>query len=729
MRRATDLPVTVHPTFWRALVVSLFAVTLDCVAQTSDSLNRQALADYALQHPGDAGRGKMIFADESRALCTKCHTTDGRGEKAGPDLSGIGDKFQRRDLVQSVLEPSSVIAVGYATTVVTTKDGEEHRGVLTQATESWIELMDAGNSPVRIQTADIKNQLVSENSLMPEGWEKVFKPSEFADLIAYLETLHQPLQGLGRTHGMPDTIPQASRPVAFHPLFGSEIKFQHPVWFTELPGFTNRFVVLEGAGRVLLIERGDSGDRQSTVVDLTSEVHFSGGSGLLGMAFHPKFSENHKYYLIHQTRRNGRVSTKLVERQLSADLRSDLAEPARLLWEIDAVTQDHTGGAILFGPDGYLYFGMGDTGPQRDPQGHGQDLNVLWGKILRIDVDRTDGVTAYAVPKDNPFVGKPNVRPEIWAYGFREPWRASFDPASGDLWVGDVGQDRVEEVTLVRRGENHGWNVFEGHTAFSEQYRRAGENYVAPVFSYPHRMGVSVTGGYVYRGKQSFQMAGEYICGDFESRRIWALTQTNRLLASIAEIGRAPDRVVSFCEDSAGELYVVGYDTGVIYRMDLSRVDLTPRVSQVVAATSEESPVLWRYLLQAPGTNWFSEGFDDSSWRLSPGGFGTRGTPGAIVRTEWHTSDIWLRRAFTVDNGLLDSKNKNLALRMHHDEDVEVYLNGVELTRVSRWTTSYTEFSLPEKAVQALHKGNNVLAIHCHQNSGGQYIDAGLRVF
>jgi hypothetical protein len=130
--------------------------------------------------------------------------------------------------------------------------------------------------------------------------------------------------------------------------------------------------------------------------------------------------------------------------------------------------------------------------------------------------------------------------------------------------------------------------------------------------------------------------------------------------------------------------------------------------------------------LQSPSSNWFGSDFDDSSWRISPGGFGTRGTPGAVVRTEWRTSDIWLRRAFTVSNGVANLKNRNLALRLHHDEDAEIYLNGIELTRVSRWTTGYAEFSLPDKAVQALHSGNNLLAIHCHQNSGGQYIDAGL---
>jgi hypothetical protein len=239
-------------------------------------------------------------------------------------------------------------------------------------------------------------------------------------------------------------------------------------------------------------------------------------------------------------------------------------------------------------------------------------------------------------------------------------------------------------------------------------------------------VGVSVTGGFVYRGQRAPLIQGRYICGDFEARRIWALTQTNRLLSSIVEIGRAPTRVVSFGQDAVGELYIVGYDNGVIYRMDLSNVDPTPRGSQVIAATSEVSPVLWRYSLETPTNGWFHSDFDDSNWRLSPGGFGTQGTPGAVVRTDWHTRDIWMRRDFTLAEPMAGSKPRVLALRLHHDEDAEIFLNGVEVAHESRWTSGYVELPLTGVAAQALRTGRNVLAIHCRQNSGGQYIDAGL---
>jgi glucose/arabinose dehydrogenase len=221
----------------------------------------------------------------------------------------------------------------------------------------------------------------------------------------------------------------------------------------------------------------------------------------------------------------------------------------------------------VFGPDGLLYFGMGDTGPQEDPQGHGQDTTLLLGKMLRIDVDRHDEGRQYAIPSDNPFVGQANVRPEIWALGFREPWRFSFDPLTDDLWVGDVGQDRYEEIDIVRRGENYGWNVHEGFERFSNRYRKEGASYVPPVFAYARKYGPSITGGWVYRGDSSSSFTGVYICGDYESRRIFGLTQQNRILKIVRQIGVSPQRIVSFGQDADRGLYLVGYE-GTIYKLD-----------------------------------------------------------------------------------------------------------------------------------------------------------------
>ena len=222
-----------------------------------------------------------------------------------------------------------------------------------------------------------------------------------------------------------------------------------------------------------------------------------------------------------------------------------------------------------FGPDGCLYMSFGDSGPQEDPNGNAQNRTILLGKIVRIDVDGQEGDKAYSIPKDNPFVGDPGTLPEIWALGFRAPWRLSFDRVTGDLWVGDVGQDRYEEVAIVRRGENHGWNAYEGFETFSSRYRRPSESYTLPIFAYGRRYGPSVTGGFVYRGDPRSSFYGKYIFGDYESKRIFALTQQDRTLKEIRQIGIAPQRIVSFGEDEAGEISVVGYE-GLLYKIDFS---------------------------------------------------------------------------------------------------------------------------------------------------------------
>ena len=225
----------------------------------------------------------------------------------------------------------------------------------------------------------------------------------------------------------------------------------------------------------------------------------------------------------------------------------------------------HTGGVMAFGSsDGFLYVGVDDGGSQEGPEGNAQNLRLLLSSILRIDVDHRSPGFPYAIPVSNPFFKSPDpqLRKEIWAYGFRQPWRFSFDPITQDLWVGDVGQNDYEEIAIVRSGENHGWNVYEGHAQFSEKYRREGVYYAPPVVSLLRKHGVSVTGGHDYRGKRSPSYEGVYIFGDFESKRVWGLTQEDGTLKEIREIGQSPDRIASFGIDSSGELYVVGYDRG-----------------------------------------------------------------------------------------------------------------------------------------------------------------------
>jgi glucose/arabinose dehydrogenase len=318
------------------------------------------------------------------------------------------------------------------------------------------------------------------------------------------------------------------------------------------------------------MEKTATGERKSVFADLTGEVFSERGpNGLLDVAFHPNFRHNRKDYLYYQVLEEGKVTTIIVEKKFDADFNGDSGEAPRRLLKIVSVAEDHSGGCMQFGPDGFFYMGMGDTGPQNDPNGHAQNLKLLLGKMLRIDVDHEEGRRPYSIPLDNPFRGQTDARPEIWAYGLRNPWRFSFDRLNGDLWLADVGQDRVEEVDIIHRGENYGWNVYEGFEPFSNQYRKEGRTYTMPVFAYRRKYGASVTGGFVYRGDKNSSFYGVYVCGDYISKRIFGITQENGTLKTARQIGAIPQGLVSFSEDEAGHLYAIGYE-GAIYQIDFT---------------------------------------------------------------------------------------------------------------------------------------------------------------
>ena len=211
---------------------------------------------------------------------------------------------------------------------------------------------------MRIAKADIQEQRTSSVSLMPDGLEAGVTHQDFADLVAYMESLRLPASAFASSQGMPAQIPVAAGAVELQPFFDANIRLNRPLWFGVVPGFTNRFVVLEHGGASWLIERTPDGDTQGTLVDLSGTVRVGGATGLLGLTFHPKFRENRRYFLKYQIVENGKISTLLVERRFAADFKGDSGEPARQLLKIPSVTQDHNGGPIEFGPDGFLYFGM-----------------------------------------------------------------------------------------------------------------------------------------------------------------------------------------------------------------------------------------------------------------------------------------------------------------------------------------------------------------------------------
>ena len=554
--------------------VGLAQVPVNTYSDAAIQQRRNNYRGFGASHVGDPINGRKLFLDEQRLACSRCHSTDGKSDRVGPDLSTVGDKFPRYDLMDAILTPSATIAVGYNTTIVTTRDRDAVVGVLKEVTDQHLGLMGADGKMQHIPLADVLSRRTTLESIMPEGLEAGLAAQEFTDLIEYLVSLKLPLVADAGRQGMRSEIPQIQTPVNLVPFHREALRFEHPTWFGQIPGEAGQFLICEHeTGRVYLLSKTPEGDKKTLWGDFGTEVHKAGATGLLGLAFHPKFRENHKYYIQHEMMVDRQLYAFVSEKIASPDLRKDSGTPSRTIIRIACATVDHAGGGVEFGPDGYMYVAMGDTGPQGDPQGHGQDLHLPLGKMLRIDVDHESDGLHYAIPKDNPFRTQIGARPEIWAYGFREPWRFSFDPLNGDLWVGDVGQDRIEEVDIVRPGENYGWNVYEGFDLYSNKYRKEGAAFVSPVFAYNRRFGNSVTGGYVYRGTVGKPFNGLYIFGDYNSKRVFGLRQSERKLTGIWQLCLASERVASFGRDDEGSLYVVGYE-GTIYKLDFAKAEL-----------------------------------------------------------------------------------------------------------------------------------------------------------
>jgi len=542
-------------------------ITVAVGAQTTRAAQRTRYREYAMVNQGDAAAGKALFEQPGKIACSQCHTTDGKAGKVGPDLFAIGNKYGRDDLIEQVLEPSATIAPGYTNNVIRTKSGEVYQGILKESNDQEIGLMGADSKLIHIRIADIDQRRPLSESLMPEGLEGTMSQRQFADLICYLTTLKAPQATAQEFHGMPLEIPSLKTPVALKQVNSRENRFKHPVWFGNVPGLADSYVIQEHeTGSIWLLHKTDSEETKTKFLDIGRVV--PGTNGLTGMAFHPKFTENHKYYIVNHTTEGKGFATYILQGIAAADFKTDSGQPLKEAITIHSSTNDHPGGALAFGPDGYLYVGMGDSGPQRDPNGNGQNLSLLQGKILRIDVDHPDAGKGYSVPSDNPFVNKPGVRPEIWSYGMREVWRFSFDPVTGDLWEGDVGQDLYEEVNIIHKGENYGWNVMEGFERFSNKYRRDGETYVPPVFAYTRKYGQSVTGGFVYRGNPKSSFYGVYIFGDYQQKRLFGITQKDRMLEKARVLTKTTQSVVSLGQDAQGNIYYVGYE-GNIYKLDL----------------------------------------------------------------------------------------------------------------------------------------------------------------
>lgn len=331
-----------------------------------------------------------------------------------------------------------------------------------------------------------------------------------------------------------------------------------PILLTHAGDGSNRIFVASQLGQIYAFENRSDVTESKIVLDISDRVQYKDNEneeGLLGLAFHPKFKENGQLFIYYVTK--SQPHTSVVSK---FTLSSDKKNPAETEVELMRVPQpfwNHKGGTIAFGPDGYLYIAHGDGGAANDPYENGQNLKSYLGKILRIDVDHSEGDKHYGIPKDNPFVGKENSLPEIFAYGLRNPWRIAFDRKTGDLWCADVGQNLWEEINLVTKGGNYGWSIREASHPFGLKASGPRADLIDPIWEYDHQVGLSITGGLVYRGSKLPELAGKYIYADYVTGKIWALTYDTAAKKVIKNEAIPSDKlpIISFGEDEQGEIY------------------------------------------------------------------------------------------------------------------------------------------------------------------------------
>jgi glucose/arabinose dehydrogenase len=337
-----------------------------------------------------------------------------------------------------------------------------------------------------------------------------------------------------------------------------------PIVLTHAGDGSNRVFVATEHGVIHVFPNDQKAEQTKVFLDIQDRVTYNDDQneeGFLGLAFHPKYKENGEFFVFYTVKKPKQTNV-LSRFRVSKDdpNRADPASEQELL-RVTHKYWNHDGGTVCFGPDGYLYLALGDGGAFNDPDKNGQNLSTLLGKVLRLDVDHKDKDKPYAIPKDNPFVNKAGARPEIWAYGLRNPWRMAFDRKTGKLWTSDVGQNLYEEIDILTAGGNYGWSIREGLHPFSDQGVGPRKDLIDPIWEYHHDTGKSLTGGTVYRGKRLPELEGHYLYADYVNPRVWALRYDEGKGRVVANRPiRDPNLpVMSFGEDETGEVYFMTY--------------------------------------------------------------------------------------------------------------------------------------------------------------------------
>jgi glucose/arabinose dehydrogenase len=341
-----------------------------------------------------------------------------------------------------------------------------------------------------------------------------------------------------------------------------DLSFQEMTNLVQPDDASDLMFVTEQGGSIYSFSANNS-QQADVFLDITDRVNRGGNEeGLLGFVFDPDYQENGYFYVYYSA---ADPSRSVVSRFSLDEEDTDVADPESevIIMEVAQPFSNHNAGQLAFGPDGYLYIGLGDGGSAGDPLGNGQNLVTLLGSILRIDVSGLSAPGDYEIPADNPFVGTTGAREEIWAFGLRNPWRFSFDAETGLLWAGDVGQSSWEEIDIIAKGANYGWNIMEGSHCYSPATGCDQSGLTLPIVEYDHSQGCSVTGGYVYRGDQTPSLQGYYIYGDYCSGNIWALAYDGNVVTDNILLVDSGLSITSFGEDLAGNLYILDRQGGI----------------------------------------------------------------------------------------------------------------------------------------------------------------------